>query len=235
MSEMAEKKQARYKYDIVADRILEDIASGKWKVGEKLPSEAQLIEEYDVSRVTLREGLKKLSVLGVLRIVQGDGTYVDEIVPSRFMEPLLPLMAYSAENINEIYDARICVESGACRLAAQKCTKEYLNRMEELLRNMSDAVDLNDYESYSMYDRKFHNLILSIADNKILETIDGMFGEIIANYISRVNQDPTVIRKSMCDHWELLWAFQSGKGDYAGAIMSEHLERARNVLIQRAD
>jgi GntR family transcriptional repressor for pyruvate dehydrogenase complex len=229
------KKKMKYKYDIVADQILNDITTGRWEVGKKLPSEASLIEEYQVSRVTLREGLKKLSVLGVLRIVQGDGTYVNEILPSQFVEPLYPLMAYNKENINEIYDARVCIESGACYLAALRRTEEQVKQLEEIMENMDDAIGFNDYASYSKFDREFHSLILKIAENKILETINNMFGDLISHYVTRINEDQLIIQKSMNDHWQLLWAIQDGNGEYAKVIMAEHLERSRHVLIDKVE
>ena len=83
----------KFKYDIVADQILNEIKTGVWTVGDKLPAEARLIERYGVSRVCLREALKKLSVIGILNIVQGDGTYVNELIPSHVFEPFLPLLS----------------------------------------------------------------------------------------------------------------------------------------------
>ena len=115
---MGEGKK-KYKYDIVADQILEEIRKGRWKVGDRLPPEAELALEFCVSRVCLREGLKKLNVLGIVKIMQGDGTYVNEVNPSEFMKPLFNLLTVTENDIDEIYNARLFVESGACRLAAK--------------------------------------------------------------------------------------------------------------------
>ena len=110
---MGEGKK-KYKYDIVADQILEEIRKGRWKVGDRLPPEAELALEFCVSRVCLREGLKKLNVLGIVKIMQGDGTYVNEVNPSEFMKPLFNLLTVTENDIDEIYNARLFVESGAC-------------------------------------------------------------------------------------------------------------------------
>ena len=108
---MAEDGKKKYKYDIVADQIIEEIRKGRWKIGDKLPPEGELAAELQVSRVCLREGLKKLNVLGIVKIMQGDGTYVNEVNPAEFMKPLFTLMTVTENNIDEIYDARIFVES----------------------------------------------------------------------------------------------------------------------------
>ena len=107
---MAEETKKKFKYDMVADQILEEIKRGRWSVGDKLPSESELVSEFAVSRVCLREGLKKLNVLGILKIVQGDGTYVNEINFTEFMKPLLSLMSVTENDIDEIYMVRTLVQ-----------------------------------------------------------------------------------------------------------------------------
>ncbi len=62
--------------DTVVDRLREEIASGSWPVGSKIPTEARLIEELGVSRTSVREGVRSLVQLGLLETRQGDGTYV---------------------------------------------------------------------------------------------------------------------------------------------------------------
>ena len=230
-----EKQKIRYKYDLIADEILDRIRAGEWKVGDRLPPESKLVEEFNVSRVTLRESLKKLSMMGVLRIVQGDGTYINEVVPSEFMKPLIPILAYSKNNINEVYDARIFVESGACKLAAEKRTAEDIKKLRILIDNMNDAIAFNDFRAYSECDHQFHTLILKISGNGILDTVANMFREIVSDYIIRINKDPMTVERSMNDHWQILWAISDGDGRFAQSIMEKHLKRARDVLLNGLD
>ncbi len=70
---------------LVIDRITSAIISGQYKIGEKLPSEYELIEELQVSRNSLREAMKILSAMGVVDIKRGDGTYIcSQINPNMF-------------------------------------------------------------------------------------------------------------------------------------------------------
>lgn len=228
---MSEEKKKKYKYDIVADQILDEIRKGRWKVGDKLPSEAELVTEFEVSRVCLREGLKKLNVLGILRIMQGDGTYVNEMDPSKFMKPLFSLMTVTEKNIDEIYDARIFVESGACKLAAGNRTAEDLKILRNYLEGMDEAITFNDFETYSKYDKKFHDFLVTVSKNQILVMISRMFIDITARYIVRLNSDVRIVQKSMMDHRQLFTAIDDGDGEFAAHIMRVHLDRSRRELL----
>lgn len=232
---MPQKRKAKYKYDIIAEQIMGRIKDGVWKIGDKLPPEHKLVDEFGVSRVTLRESLKKLDMMGVLQIVQGDGTYVREVVPAEFMKPLLPLMTYNSDNINEVYNARIFVEGGACKLAAERRTEKDVQQLALLLNNMEDAIAFNNYEEYSEYDYAFHEYVLRVSGNGIMVTIVGMFKDIVSEYIQKINQEEQVVARSMSDHWQILWAISDKNGEMARSIMENHLHRSRNVLLNKLD
>ena len=227
---MGEGKK-KYKYDIVADQILEEIRKGRWKVGDRLPPEAELALEFCVSRVCLREGLKKLNVLGIVKIMQGDGTYVNEVNPSEFMKPLFNLLTVTENDIDEIYNARLFEESGACRLAAKNRTEEEIKVLKRYLDNMEEAIAFNEFASYSKYDRKFHDLLVSASKNRILVLISQMFNDIAQRYTDRLNRDPKIVSRSMMDHRQLFGAVEDGDGDFACHIMQVHLERSRRALL----
>lgn len=222
----------KYKYDMVAEQLLIRIKDGEWSVGDKLPPESKLMEEFGVSRITLRESLKKLDMMGVLRIIQGDGTYVKEVVPSEFMKPLLPFMACNKSSIDEIYDARIFVEGGACKLLAEKRTDQDLRELEAQLNLMDQAISDCQYKSYSAYDQQFHGMLLKFSQNKVLETIVWMFQDIVSSYIQQINQDEDTIRKSENDHWQIFWAISDRDGELARKMMETHLDRSRKILLK---
>ena len=67
--------------DQVANKILEMIANGIYKPGDKLPVENEIAESFSVSRVTIREAFVKLSMMGIIDIRQGDGTFVKKVSP----------------------------------------------------------------------------------------------------------------------------------------------------------
>ena len=77
------------------------------------------MDEFGVSRVTLREALKKLAATEIVEIIQGDGTYVKRFVAANYMKTFFSLNAISEESIEHIYQARIFVEGGMTGIAAE--------------------------------------------------------------------------------------------------------------------
>ncbi len=148
------------------------------------------------------------------------------------MKPLLPFMVCNRNNVDEIYDARIFVEGGACKLLAEKRTDQDLQALEEQLNLMDQAISTRQYEDYSTYDQQFHGMLLEFSRNKILETIVWMFQDIISGYIQQINQDEDTLRKSENDHWQIFWAISDQDGELARKMMETHLDRSRRILLQ---
>lgn len=222
----------KYKYDIIADKIMEKISDGDYLPGDKLPPEAELIKLYEVSRVTLRESLKKLSMLGVVTINQGDGTYVNKITPSSFMEPLFPLLVLNCESVEEIYNARIYLEGGISELAAIYRTEEDLEIMNHILEEMENAIEIDDYSTFSKCDRKFHQAIENACRNEVLCMISKLFNRFLEIYLKRINVSKNIVENSINEHRQLYHAIQNKRGELAGITMREHLREAKNNLLK---
>lgn len=223
-------KRKNYKYDQIAQTIIAKIASGEWAVGSKIPPEFELCQMMNVSRVTLRESLKTLSMLGILRIVQGDGTYVEEISPASFIKPLLPLLKCNSAYIEEVYAARIIVEGGCCGLTALNRTEEDLAHLHHLLDDMRDAVEIGQADLYSKADKKFHQCIIDACGNDLLKAVCNMFSELVDYYIGRINENTQAVNQSICDHTEIYVAIRNQRSAFATMMMSEHLKNSMSYL-----
>ena len=151
--------------------------------------------------------------------MQGDGTYVNEVNPAEFMKPLFTLMTVTENNIDEIYDARIFVESGACKLAAENRTENEMKILKGYIENMEEAIGFNDFASYSKYDRKFHELLVAASRNQVLVMISRMFQDIADRYTRQLNSDAKIMAKSMMDHRQLFGAVDDMDGEFASHIM----------------
>ena len=231
-SEREENGKRNYKYQQVSQAIIQKIASNEWRVGEKIPPEAELCQMIQVSRVTLRESLKALSILGILDIVQGDGTYVREVSPASVIEPLLPLLQCSQVHTREVYLARQIVEGGACELAAIHRSEEDLRYLHDLIEDMQEAITMNRFDLFSEADRKFHQKINNSSGNAILAMICNMFSELVKYYIGKINEDASAIDNSMLDHIKIYEAIRDQRPEFARIMMSEHLRVSMQYLVQ---
>lgn len=221
----------RYKYDIIADKIIDLIADGKYGPGDKLPAEAELTQRFDVSRVTLRESFKKLSMMGIVSIRQGLGTFVEEVTPGKFMKPLFPFLAFKKNNIEEIYSVRALLESGACAMAADFRDDNDIACMVGLLETMETTRYDGDFATFSLHDEAFHKAIQKASKNEILVMIGDMFNQFVTSYMPVINRSAEILENSMRCHQMIFEAIVNQRRELAAILMREHLEKAKADLL----
>jgi len=112
--------------DMVANRILEMVTSGLLKAGEQLPPERELATRLKVSRPSVREAIRGLSILGVVRTRQGGGAYISELDGDALLGPIQFFLSLDDLNIRELYDARSLIESDVARRAAENMSQKCL-------------------------------------------------------------------------------------------------------------
>lgn len=106
----------------VVHRILDLVKAGNLKAGDRLPAERKLIEIFGVSRPTLREALRSLSILGVVEMRHGGGAFITDLQAKSLLAPLDFFFSLSVENIQEAFACRRLIEIEIARLCAQKAT-----------------------------------------------------------------------------------------------------------------
>ncbi len=226
-------KQTKTKCDIVVDEVLSMIAKGIYKEGEKLPPEHYFVEYFGMSRVTIRESFKKLSMLGVVQIKQGEGTFVTKSDPSKLIQPAFASIIMNNLSVSQLYDARMYVESAISRLAAHTAAEEQVAHLEELLTAMDAEVYTRDTERFSALDIEFHEYLAEIAGNYILSAIYRTIKDIIAKYITKSNLSPEVVRVSQSYHQKIVAAIKEHDSELARQLMEKHVEIVRDNLIER--
>lgn len=113
----------------VTKQIEDLIHQNYWQVGEKLPPEKELMEQFEVSRNTLREAIRALVHVGLLETKQGSGTIV---VSSSVIGAVLT-KHIEQRSLLHILEVRIALESEAASLAAERRTEDHLAKMERNL------------------------------------------------------------------------------------------------------
>ena len=137
------------------------IKNGLFKIGEKIPSEPDLVKEFGVSRNTIREAIQSLIQAGVLESRQGDGTYV--ITTSRFEANILN--RFNSSKTSEVHEVRISLEKEIVKLAAQRRTKDDLKNIKNALdqKNLTKGSFVENSEA----DLEFHLAIAKASHNSI--------------------------------------------------------------------
>lgn len=150
-------------YHSVAEKLKKQIADGLYPAGSRLPGERDLAEQFEVSRVTIREAEIALQALGHISIRTGSGVYV--LDPGK-------KSGGGVSNISafELTEARLMFESEAAALAARQVSEETLAHLEGLLEIMSNR-DSELEESALRADREFHLAIAAASGNKAVQYV----------------------------------------------------------------
>lgn len=230
---MYTRKQTKTKCDIVVDEILSMIARGVYKEHEKLPPERYFVEYFGMSRVTIRESFKKLSMLGVVQIRQGEGTFVCKSDLSTLIQPAFTSIILDDLSVSQLYDARMYVESAVCRLASEAVTPEQTGQLDSLLNAMDTEVENRDTDRFSALDIQFHEYLAEIAGNYILTAVYRTIKDIISKYITRSNLSPEVVRVSQSYHHRIVEAIERHDGEEARLLMERHVSIVKDNLIER--
>ncbi|MCB0029503.1 MAG: FadR family transcriptional regulator, partial [Anaerolineales bacterium] len=108
----------------IINTFKEAILHGQLKPGQRLPSEAELCEQLGVGRGTIREAMKMLRALGVVKIQQGDGTYIADKPTASALNPLVFALLLETGSGTDLLELRALLEIGGYQLAAQKAAAE---------------------------------------------------------------------------------------------------------------
>jgi len=227
------KITAKTKCDMTTDALLEMIARGDYKAGDRLPTEKELTEMFSVSRVTIREAIKRLNSLGMVTIRQGDGTYLNHTDADSVVRPLMSTMVLNDLSIEEIYDARLFVEVGNVRLAARNRSEEDLAALKLLLADMEKALSPYSSEAFSRLDNRFHELIGKISRNYVLSSTYSALEQLLRYYINTTNHSYETAKTSMFHHQHIVSYIEERNEYLAGVTMEQHVDHAKRALLQK--
>ena len=152
----------------VALQLASELTGGRWKPGEKLPSEAELCKAFNVGRSTLREALKSLAFIGLIRMRAGGGSYVCD-QPSKYLDgPLFAKGVLNTEkDITDLTEARILLETEVAGLCAQRATEQDFEVLDEILKQMKTAIEQGG-DAFRQLDLGFHLAIAGGSKNQVL-------------------------------------------------------------------
>ena len=155
----------------VITRITDMLQAGRFKPGDRLPTEYQLMDELHVSRNSLREAIKILSAMGLLVVRRGDGTYIcDELEPSVFDSVAYSILMGSSRE-SEIVELRQLLDENVLRLAIRNCRDDEIDLLQESIDEMRRLFEEGLISAAARVDYNFHLRLAHYARNRFLERI----------------------------------------------------------------
>jgi DNA-binding FadR family transcriptional regulator len=212
----------------IALRILTLIRTRQLRPGDRLPPERELAQTMGVSRPVLREALQALSLMRVVDIRQGDGTYITALEPQQLVSHLDFVFALDDVAFDRLFEARRVVETGNARFAAGRISADEIARLERLLAALATALD--DPVRFSELDMAFHDAICEAADNFLLSQLMRIIDTMGRVSRQRTGAKRRVRETARRDHGAILDALRAGDAGAAEAAMREHLDHVEEAL-----
>lgn len=207
-----------------SDQLMDELEKRilQMEPGEKLPTEIELSEQYNVGRSTIREILKVLSYKKLI-IRRNEGTFVAENISDYLVDPLNLIVNMSVGNVGELMELREMLEMMAVRLGVRRATEEdiaNLERVNWLIREPG----LTD-EQKQARDVEFHNELANCAKNHVMAQLLSSARQVI---IQNVEASPKDIPSALMDkgvewHEKIIQAIKDRDEEVAVRLMEEYL------------
>ncbi len=203
----------------ISIEIEKAIKKGTFKIGEKIPSEPDLVKTFEVSRNTIREAIQSLIQAGVLESRQGDGTYV--VTTSRFEANILNRLNNS--KISEVHEVRVSLEREIVKLAALRRTQSDVAEIKKTLENKN--LTKGSFKENSEADLAFHLSIAKASHNSIFYDLYKSISEYICTSIEK-RLEITHMEEELISqlHIELFEAISSQDSKKAEEVINKILE-----------
>jgi GntR family transcriptional regulator, transcriptional repressor for pyruvate dehydrogenase complex len=215
-------------------KIKDLIMSGEFTAGSKLPNEQVLSQRLGLSRNSLREAVRALTLIGVLEPRVGDGTYVTSLEP----ELLLTGMAFISDlmtgsTLLELHQVRRILEPVATEMAATRMGDDDLAALERCLAEM-DAAETT--QAFIAADEEFHRIIVAASGNSTLASlIQNLSGGTLRARLWRSVVEQGAIEVTKRRHWDIFDALRDRDAERARAADLIHLSEGVRWLEQLID
>lgn len=217
----------------VSDALLDRIISGDLAVGDALPSEAEIGEAFDVSRVTVREALRILATQGIIRVTSGIGSVISPLSEWQSLNAILRYRSARSDDGEvavQLVEVRRMFETEAAALAATKLTDSALDELAVCIERMQSASSASDVGEFVIADLRFHDIILRGSGNVFLAALFEPLTRVLADRRAQTSQVPQIQRNAIEKHIAVLDALRQREPATARAAMDQHMQQTLDDL-----
>lgn len=227
MSSSDENSSARLR-----DHLLEGIQSGRWRAGDPLPSERELVTAFGLSRAAVRESLSELGGLGVIDRGQGRRAVVRPIDSSTFTKLFPVMLAHDgAKTHRDVFEVRIALESTAAATAALRRTDEEAHRIALAAEAYGAQIEQEADTPAVDLDFAFHRAVAEATHNPLFPTLlEAISGFVLYAQQASGHQGHSALVDAHENHIAIARAIRDRDPDRARLEMSYHLHRSAEQL-----
>lgn len=217
-------------YESIAKNLEEMILNDASQVGQKLPSEQTLANNFGVSRNVIRESLKILKERQLITLHVGEGAYIQKPGDQSMTDMLNRIVLMDNIDPIKIYEMRTILEVNACRIVAKAALEEdAFHILEEINENMRRSK--TDIEKRIELDMEFHSMIAHLSGNPLLELFQRSIARLAVPIIRTALRPPVGNEDGIRDHQIIIEVLRKGNEEEAAERISEHLRKSTQNYI----
>lgn len=217
-------------FEAIVRQIESAILNGQYSVGDHLPSERALMEQFEVGRSSVREALRILESLGMVKTSQGNrkGVQVTDSMASSMSRLLNGAMRIHSVPLVDLVEYRMMIGSTGNFLAARMRSEEHLDRMRQAIADME--AHRHDAQKFAEADVAFHSAVQNASGNSLMRMVNNVIEsaviDLLHTAIGEDSSDAAALRELFIEkHRVLLAAIAEGRGhDAAGLARSSLFE-----------
>ncbi|GAB3575660.1 FadR/GntR family transcriptional regulator [Amycolatopsis endophytica] len=212
--------------ELIEDKIRSLIRGGRFKAGDRLPTEPELAQRMAVARSSLRTALQRLQLQGVVEVMRGRGWYVRSTDLSEQDEPLVFDRRVGDADLMEV---RIALETTAASLAATRATQGELDDIAKLAK-LHQSASIADKDELLQSDEDFHAAVVRASHNELLDQLYRSLVPQLRGHRRNSYGSSEVHVRSANDHNQVTWFLKRRDEGGARAAMATHLLGLYNDL-----
>lgn len=218
-------------YEEIVEQLKTAILDGRFPPGSKLPSVRDLSQHFSVGQAAVREALTALQAIGWITMKQGDGTFVNQFDPSEISKSV-SAVPISKQDITHLLELRKIIETGSVRLAAERRTRDELQKVLVALEKM--RADFQEGTIGEEADWQFHYEIANCSGNPFIVSLMDTIGEKIkhaqAESRKHLFQIPGAAERLLNEHERIFTAISNKQTDVAVKEIINHLQHVEDGL-----
>lgn len=208
--------------DQVFNELKKNIETGIWKQGESIPSENELTEIYNVSRISVRNAIQRLVSLGWIETQQGKRAFVKEKKLKDIINTDLPMIILDNDELLKVIEFRRIIEVESVVLAAKNATEDNIKNLKSYI-DLMDQLNSEDPE-FSVNDLSFHIEIGRATQNELIVMVLKLLKKTLINNVETLNKLTSQDKGRIELHKDIF-----------DAIINKDCQRAKEAMIKHMD
>lgn len=216
--------------DKVAELLTEAITSGQFRPGDRLPSERELGDQFNVSRTVIREAVRSLAARGLVQVTSGRGVEVCRIGPRNVAASMrLLVRGHEGLDYEKVHEVRTALEVQTAGLAALRASPEDLAHLQQLCAAQQQSLHSGDLAAASEHDFQFHRELARASGNPLLLAMLDSISDVLREVRNQAMVRPHVGEVGVKAHRWILDCVEAKQPGAAREAMEKHLAEAERT------